>query len=133
AQRALSRDPRTADLRVIAITTARAATASSRLWAAAAEAGNLDPSRHEHELSPAVDGMADRWGRVSNQWADLHHPRESFGEPLHEASRELLTVFRELTSEKVQRASSARIAQRNDVGALVRDLHHFHATAVGVG
>lgn len=133
AQRALARDPRTADLRVVATTMARAASASSRLWAVAAAAGDVDPSRHEHELSPAVHGMTQRWGQLSTQWADLHHPHERRDERLHEASREVLTVFRELTSDQVRRASSSRIAARNDVTALMRDLHHFHATAVGVG
>lgn len=133
AQRALARDPRTADLRVVATTMARAASASSRLWVVAAATGDVDPSRHEHELSPAVKGMAQRWGQFSTQWAELHHPHERRDEQLHEASREVLTVFRELTSEQVQRASSASIAHRNDIGTLVRDLHHFHATSVGVG
>lgn len=133
AQRLLARRPRTVDLLGVASTTARAAGLSHRLWEAAAEAGRFDAGAHEHELSPAVDGMIDGWGRVAAHLSPLHHPQERPDRALHEAAREVLAAFRELASDRGRPATPSLIAERVDLDLLIRDLHHFHATATTTG
>lgn len=129
AHRALSQAPMASTLRYIARVEDFRARAGMMFWRLAAEAGLVDPSQHRVRLSPALENMAERWGKATDVWGGLD-PREPVAGPLKAAGAELRAATRELLHDQAAPANARVLSSRTDLAALVPTLQNSLATAV---
>lgn len=133
-QRALARHPSTHTMVQVAGSAFTASTHAHRLWRTAVEAGVVDRRTFEKEIEPALENMIQRWGEAHDLFQRLTHPRENSGPSVKDAAAELTSAMREVTvGPQGSPLPVEAIGSRVDVPALVRSLHHFHASVADVG